>query len=220
MNKHIFGVLLATTLTIGTAQAATIDDFNGGNMHVGASGTSTIAYTNAIGGFRSVEATKSGPLGVAADVAIGSFFHSSDGATSGTSTITWDANGTGLGGIDLTEGLTDNLFNFDFISIDQGKIDLVLTVVDLLSNSSFFILEDAGVGVQSIAFSNFLGVDFTSVDSISFQVIGDIESDLRLDSISTSGKVPEPMSIILMGLGLSLIRLQLNANKRRLVNNM
>jgi hypothetical protein len=115
-------------------------------------------------------------------------------------------------GVDLVEGLTDNVFSFDILSIDQGNIGLTLGVQDTFGGTDSYTFLNAGVGTESVAFSNFSGVDFTSVNSISLEVVGDIGSDLTLDQLATSGSsasVPEPTALMLLSgglLGLSGIR--------------
>ncbi len=212
MKKAIPSLLMAGALAVSASlQAATIDDFDGAaTLIIDADGSQNAAYGNAIGGSRTVSITKSGSLGASAGVIVppGVYSHSADALTSAISTITWDANGAGLGGIDIVEGLTNNVFAFDIQSIDQGNIDLILSVTDTLSNTSSFTFSGAGVGIQEVAFANFAGIDFTSIDAISLTVDGAEASDLILDSLGTSGdqvappSVPEPAAVWLIGAGL------------------
>ncbi|NOQ76822.1 MAG: PEP-CTERM sorting domain-containing protein [Methylococcaceae bacterium] len=212
MNKKIIGLTLAAAFTASTANAALIDDFNGtATLIVAADGSVTDSYGAAIGGFRTVDIIKSGPLGASAGVIVppGIYSHSADALTSATSNITWDADGSGLGGVDLVEGLINNVFAFDILSIDQGSIDLILSISDILGGSDAFTFSNAGQGIQEVSFASFSGIDFTQVNSISLQVVGGIASDLTLDSLGTSGdivptanNVPEPTSLALLGMGL------------------
>jgi len=209
-------------LLVGQAHAAVIDNFNTGAQSVDAPGSDTnTSATGAIGGSRTIDITKSGPLGASADVipTPGIYSHSADALTSATSTITWDANSAGLGGVDLVEGLINNVFSLDILGIDQGFITLNLTVIDTLTNSDTSTLAGAGVGTQSIAFSSFSGVDFTVVDSISLEVLGGEASDLTLDLLSTTGEqpggsVPEPTTLALGGLGLAGIGYRRQRSKK------
>lgn len=202
MNKGILALSLAAIFTAGTAQAVLIDDFDGGVQSVAAPGTDTVAYVGAIGGSRTVGISTVGPLGGTAAIIAppGIYAHSADALTSAISVITWDA-----GGADLVDGLINNVFNFDILSIDQGSVLLTLTV-DSVSQD----LVGAGTGIQSVAFADFSGVDFTSVGSIALTVTGGEASDLTLDVLNTSGDqdiptVPEPTSLALLGAGLAVL---------------
>jgi len=208
MNKKILSLALAATFSVGTANAALIDDFNGGAQSVSAPGTDTVVYGLAFGGERTVSMTKSGVLGATANVVTspGIYSHSADALTSATSTISW----ADAAGVDLVEGLMNNFFAFDILGVDQGSIDLILSVTDLLGGSDAFTFSNAGVGVQEVAFSEYMGIDFTQVSGLSLQVVGGVASDLTLDSLGTSGSVippvnnvPEPTSLALLGMGLA-----------------
>jgi len=205
MNKKTLGLALVITFMAGTAQAVVIDDFDGGAQYVTAPGNDTTAYAGSIGGFRTIDITKSGSIGASATVTVppGIYSHNADVLTSAVSTITWDANGIGLGGLDLTEGLVNNKFNFEILSLDQGFLELILTVTDIIGGLDSSTISGAGVGTEFIAFSSFSGVDFTSVESISLQITGGAATDLTLNSISTTGHtVPEPASLALFAGGL------------------
>ncbi len=217
MNKKLLGLALVATFSMGSAQAILIDNFDDGAQLVDAPGTDITAISG-IGGYRTVDIVKTGSLGASAAVITppGIFSHSADALTSATSTITWNANGAGLGGMDLIEGLINNVFSFDILSIDQGDIDLILSVEDTLGGADSFTFSGAGAGTESVAFSSFAGIDFTSVDLISLQIVGGIASDLTLDSLETTGDlapiappvtVPEPASLALMAGGLLALRL-------------
>ncbi len=213
MKGFIVGVSMVAALSVaGNANALVIDNFDGGAQSVSAPGTNTVSYSAAVGGFRTVNMASPGPLTATASVIpgaapLGIYAHSADALTPATSTITWDANGAGLGGVDFVEGLINNTFSFDIVSIDQGFIDLILTVEDTLSNSASYTFSGAGTGVQTVAFTNFSGIDFTSVNMLSLQVKGGAASDLTLDLFATTGEqppltVPEPGVLLLLGAGL------------------
>ena len=227
MKKLTLNLALAAALTTafaaGTAQAVIIDDFNGGAQTLTANGSSLAFSPGAIGGVRLIDIEKDGPLGVGATAAVlvgpdlDIFSHSADALTSATSVITWNGFGAdmmapGLGGVDLVEGLTDNVFSFDIVTIDQGNIGLTLGVQDTFGGTDSYTFLNAGVGTESVAFSLFAGVDFTSINSISLTVEGGMASDLTLDQLATSGSpasVPEPTALMLLSgglLGLSGIR--------------
>lgn len=208
LNLALAAALTTTAFVAGTAQAVIIDDFNSGEQSIDANGSSLAFSPGAIGGFRSIDIEKNGLQGATAAVLVGPdlgiFSHSADALTSATSVITWNALGMGLG-VDLVEGLTDNVFSFDILSIDQGNIGLTLGVQDTFGGTDSYTFLNAGVGTESVAFSHFAGVNFTSIHSLSLTVEGGVASDLTLDQLATSGSsasVPEPTALMLLSGGL------------------
>lgn len=201
---------------VTSSQAALIDNFNsgGGSAQAGAGGadtdTSATAAGDALGDFRAlaIPATTAvsgiGNLTLAANpLASGLLSFSLDAQTSGSARLTWDANGAGLGGIDLTDAGASTTFTFDILSIDQGLIDLIITVEDTGGNVASRTFSNAGVGQQQTlfsAFTNFGGTDFTIAERVSLEISGRDGSDVTLDQIFTFGQitpVPEPSSLAL-----------------------
>jgi len=202
MKNIITSVLIVSGIALASGvQAASIDDFNGGWQEVEAPGANTVSYSDAIGGYRTIEIEKtSGSRSATADVleAYKEFSHSADSGTSARSTITWNNNGNGLGGVDLAEGRVFSVFSFDILSIDQGNVDLTFSVWDTMNAMASYTLTGAGVGSQAVAFDNFMGIDFTSIDAISLIIEGGQASDIVLDNLRT---VPTPATLILMLVG-------------------
>ncbi len=209
MKKIISCVILASSIVLaGGVQAASIDNFDGGAHSVTGLGVSsdTINYAGAIGGSRKIEIDITNPNEGDAKARVynsatynsGVYSHSAEALTAATSTITWDANGAGLGGIDLTDGRDFSVFSFDIFRIDQGEVNLTFSVLDTLGNAVKYTLSGAGVGVQAVAFDLFtgdMGFDFESVNAISLEIEGDDASDLVLDNLRT---VPTPATLMLM----------------------
>jgi len=195
MKKFTLVLTLITAFASNSAHSAMIDDFNGGNTVVVATDTDSQNYSHAFGGKRTINIEKAGPLGATSAVVAGMFAHSADALTSATSTISWNDPSS----VDLVEGRSSSFFALDILTIDQGDIDLILSISDLLGGSDTYTLQGSGVGVQFIDFSLFSGIDFLQVTNISLQIVGDTASDITLDSIST---VPTPSVLILLSMGL------------------
>jgi hypothetical protein len=137
---------------------------------------------------------------------------STDALTTGSGRLTYNGGGAGLGGADITGGLTDPYFGFEVLSVDLGGIELTVTVSDgTISDSA--TLELGGVGVSQLAFSAFSGsADFTSIEGVELDINVPISGgDLTLDSFFTSGHItpviPEPSTLAIWGVlgGLGLI---------------
>lgn len=216
-SKILLSVAAVATVAIGTSdsQAAVIDNFNsgGGSASAAAGGNDTDSSaaltTDTIGGFRTIlvpggtSVSGLGNLTVSANpMSSGLLSFSLDAMTSGSAVITWDANGAGLGGADLTDAGASTFFTFDILAIDQGDVDLLLSVEDTNGNIATQTFINAGVGTQQTAFtafSNFPPTDFSSVKSVSLEIRGINASDLVLDRLFTFGQiaVPEPSSLAL-----------------------
>ena len=209
--------LSATTLLfllINSVNASTIiDSFNDSTPQiVSANGSDTVATSSAIGGYRTISISKSGPLGASASVISGIFAHSADALTSAISTITWDANGAGLNADLLasdTLGFTGSscyeCFVLDVLSIDQGNVDLTIQLSDG-SNTASYTSSGVGTGLYEVMFSQFTGVDLTSIMAISLEINGAQASDMTLDFQGYTGKqvssVPLPATVWLFATGL------------------
>jgi hypothetical protein len=167
-----------------------------------------------IGGYRTGAIPGGTPvtgISLSVDLVLGQLAFSLATLSSGSATITYDANGSGLGGgagVDLTDAGASQYFTFDITSIDQGNVDLIVGVMDALAASDSVTLSGAGVGTQQFNFSSFTGVDFTKITKVTLEIQGVAASDLSLDSFFTSGQiggsVPEPSTLAMFGLGAAL----------------
>jgi hypothetical protein len=113
-----------------------------------------------------------------------------------------------LGGLDLTDGGTNNAIELRFFSIDAGDDATLRLKVSVQGNGGsdsieYDIAESTAPSVFSVPFSDFDAGLFSSVDSITFGFNDLIEPvpniDFELDSIQA---VPEPSILaMLSGLG-------------------
>ena len=219
--KFIFVLLVFSTSPVNASTY--IDNFDDLTTQYVSSGfatsisTSTVATNNALGGYRKINIEKTGAL-ASAKVKDGKFYHSAGVGTSAKSTITWDANGTGLNANLLA---TDTLgfagsscyecFVLDIISIDQGNVDLTIQLNDG-TNTYSHTSTGVDTGILEILFSQFNNnIDFSSIFSISLIVEGGIAGDMSLDFQGYTGKalalsnvnsVPLPASLWLFIPGL------------------
>ncbi len=226
MKKYILSIATVAALSItGSVLAApiTIDTFDDGGISYAVQNSSptsasgTILSDGAIGGSRTNQTDHvDGPLGGNTGAFGSVFTYSSDAITRIKSEITWDKGGLGLGGVDLTQGETAdrNYFSFDILEIDQGSVNLALTLTDTDGRVANISSNQMVVGFdQRIIFSNFLGADtfsFDSVDSINLSISqSSFASDFVFDSFVVDilppaplASTPIPAAIWLFGSGL------------------
>lgn len=133
-----------------------------------------------------------------------------DSLTSGSVILTYNANGSGLGGVDLM-GSNNSLFSLDILDIDQGSIDVTVGVTDTDAESDSVTLSGAGVGTVQFLFSAFSpNIDFDSIEAITLEITGVNGSDLVLDNFEVNCQCPEPASVVVWSLlgvvGLGIVR--------------
>ncbi len=205
MNKFTFALSIIACFYLPSAHSAMIDDFNGGDMEVFATNTASAIYSGAFGGQRTVNIEKAGPFSdfqeAKSKVSDGYYKQSADSFINATGTISWNSSYA----IDLTDNNRSSAFALDIQSIDQGNVDLTLSVIDFFNKSDNYTLQGAGMGIQLIAFNFFSGIDFMQITDISLTMTGGESSDITLDSIST---VPTPPVFLLLVLGLVTLGLQ------------
>jgi len=214
---------IGAMLIANHSQALIIDSFNDATPQtVSNPGAymSTLPGTM-LGGFRHLEiVSSSGPLSTSASVittaSSGILAHSEDVGTSGVSRVTWNANGTGLGGINLTQGSFSDAFLLDNLSVDQGSLEVKIGVIDTSVNTAYYTLPNITntntlnntlISASFSSFFNFSNTDFTSVNEIYLEIKASQESDVTLNEIRTTDgtlvtDVPEPATFLLMGAGL------------------
>jgi hypothetical protein len=210
-------VVASLLMGVGSGHAIVIiDNFDFTTQHVDKAApgpdTAATAAGEAIGDFRTIELTSVvGALSASLDTNPGGvqlLALSNDVGVSSEALVTWDAGGAGLGGVDLTQGGASPFLSLDIVSIDQGNVDLLITITDVAAaggDSATWSAIGLGVGVkqrQLALFTNAINVDFTQVDKITLEITADVASDLSLDSIFTSGQIPEPSTVVLLGIGI------------------
>ncbi len=161
---------------------------------VGTPIASTVLDGGILGGERDIRVDLiSGPSGNRISVVVDSYNHSQDGGIRGTSQATWDGidgdgltvNPIGLGGIDLTEGGTQDALELLLESADLNA-SLIFEVFTNAGNSSKYTLFLPGGASNTqhvIPYTSFLpnlgaGADFTNVGAITMKIDGSTVASL------------------------------------------
>ena len=204
--------MMCLSLLISSADASiiVIDDFEDGTVALEATNATSFVFLvsqatpSAIGGYRNVAVclisdylsarANSNPIpGVMA--------FSSGSQSTGEFGLSYVGNNLeGLGGIDLSDGGTNQVINVDFTSADFGA-KTAITLEDIDGNIAGIEQDlSSGPGVVSFNLSEFadLGVDLTAIDAIGLIIDGEEDGDYTIDSIYAT--VPEPGTIAIWGL--------------------
>ncbi|MGR5320283.1 PEP-CTERM sorting domain-containing protein [Vibrio sp. DNB22_19_1] len=158
--------------------------------------------------------------GVALSVAAGSLSYETGSGVVAEGKIQYDGDDNdaenididGLGSVDLTANGGD-AFLLDVLDTDLGFTFGVQVWSNAGADTAFFEYTASGAtsGLAALAFSDFVGVDFTDVSAIEFTInTQGAEGQADIDfSIGSVVSVPEPASIAFFGaglLGLGLLR--------------
>jgi hypothetical protein len=208
---HLAAAVLGTGLWLAvpaSVQALTIiDDFDApaGGLQLtdvagGGSGSALTADAGILGNWRSVELATAGDglanvlIHFAGD---GAFQLASSLLADAVATVTYDANGAGLGA--NLSGETS--FRLQGVANDLA-VTYTITVVSGAGTASLALSTPAGfTGNLDFAFSSFAGsLDSASISSISLEIDGVAAADALIDAFVA---VPEPGTAAVLGLGIS-----------------
>lgn len=210
MKKTISSILLVggLALTAGAHAASIIDDFSTDTAFITAPGSETSAALGASSDFSTqrvltISENPAGPGG-ANFIVTGGELGISAGFATGSDTTSAYSNAAGF---DFTTpevgGSVFDTFVLSLLSIDQGGVDITLTV-DGVSSSQFVN------AVGDVLFAHSLFGDVSSVNSIDLFVHNNVAVDATFDSLGSFGSqqvtppgtVPEPDAFLLIGAGL------------------
>lgn len=217
----VFSVIALAAASAG-AQAVSfvIDDFSADQAFVVSGGSSVTDTVSGgmLGGYRTItaQAPTGGAFALTVQVGsgVGNTLVVGNSGTAGIVTVTWDANGAGLGGMDLTNGDLFNTIAMDVLSIDlTTTVEFVLTDT-LAATGSVGPSSFSGPGSFNVLLSDFAdqGVDVTSINAISMVLTGAENWDGTFDLIEVVA-LPSPTPLALMGL--SVLALGLVKRRKR-----
>jgi uncharacterized repeat protein (TIGR01451 family) len=218
----LLAALIAPAPTM--AQSIIIDDFSTNQAALtltyppaGTSASSSASGSGILGGERDMQINLTGGVIAgnteSAVVSSGFFSYSQDATIAGNSLLQWDGtdgsatlNPTGLGGVDLTAGGTQDAFLLN-VFFDDLPVNSVITVYSDAGNASSFTLALPGLLFSStnfaIPYSSFAttlgtGADFTNVGAITLSVGSTTTApDLVIDFFQTTSLVNATKTVAL-----------------------
>lgn len=173
----------------GMAATVQIDSFDTSQSVIDPLGgmfgsTSTVTATEALGGMRTITARGDGTLFPVSTTTInisgGTAAVSNSDQVTGTGLFEWAA-----GGVDFTDGGTNDTFVLDIVSIDLGAT-FALTVDGATATSAY----STTTGFVSFDFGAF--GDLTSASTISLMVSGDVSLDTSFWFLGAEDLVADP----------------------------
>ncbi|MCA9048550.1 MAG: PEP-CTERM sorting domain-containing protein [Planctomycetaceae bacterium] len=161
-----------------------------------------LSAANTAGGVRQTEIDLLAANGPSFTTRTASTFSWSHGPTNSQARLTYDANGAGLGGIDLTDAGNSQLFALIALGNDLGfSYTISVTDVPGSGGDTATFMNTVGAGVIGsftqlfTDFTNAGAVDFTMIDSISVLLQGPTAANVQLASLHTAA-VPEPSTLL------------------------
>jgi len=206
MKKAIPSLLMAGALAVSASlQAATIDDFTVNSdpltINLPGSQSSTLGSSSDFSTNRTISGTKSGPF--TADVAVfnGQLIINTGNATTADTTVAYsNASGFDFSAPETGGGSLFDTFAIALDTIDQGGVDITLTVNGVSASQS---INTPG----QVLFAHSLFGDVSSVTSFEMAVHNNAAVDATFSILESFGSqqttsVPEPAAIWLIGAGL------------------
>lgn len=224
MRKTIAFVVLASLGVLTPAihaEALVIDHFtqSGAGQAISVTGLGSVTetvtgLTEVLGGARTIQlAVSTSSYGLSSSVNVspagtGTLSLGNDSGQDGVGTITWDAAGAGLGGVDLTNGGTLPYLQSKIVASDLNLgFTVEITETATAGGSMAVWSTSLGYGVSYVnqplaSFINAANVDFNQVDKVALILSGPLAQDATLDLLEfTNTPAPEPVTMSLLGLG-------------------
>ena len=215
---------LAAWMTPGVASAIVVDTFSEGPQTVSVSaapGTDTdtvtgLTTTETIGGARmlTLELLESDFGGTSSDVvntAMGLMSYNNDSGNLSTLEVLWDADGAGLGGVDITDGGTDIGLSLALLASDLGGV-IEFTIMDTAAeggdSASLALVAPDSASILFFTYEDFVGVgdvNLEMIDSIKMVITPEKDGDYTIDLLESGNPIPEPVTASLGALGIAAL---------------
>ena len=222
IQKGILGALALGFAVPAVSSAVVVDDFEQGGVvltqtMVGSQSAAQMGTMDHIlGGHRQIDLTVSdillfGSSMIQVETSNGVAMFSNTAGVEATMGMTWDNDGNGLGGVDMTEMGVHTGIRVDYLFSDLGS-ELTFIATDTFGNeSSLTHMTSAGPSTQFFDYLMFVPVgaptDFTSIDSLELVLDAPLAGDYLIDIIRSGTPNPEPATAMLGGLGLGALGL-------------